>query len=106
MHILLITREHDSMNKKIFFAITAIGFLAIASIIFISSKKQKASVPQDHRSGDNGDLLCNRTAAVLSVDLKQRQLHARLDESEADDILSPDQHNCCLLYTSPSPRDA
>lgn len=101
MRILLITREHDSMNKKIFFAITAIGFLAIASIIFISSKKQKASVPQDHRSGDNGDLLCNRTAALLSVDLKQRQLHVRLDESEADDILSPDQHNCTLACTQP-----
>ena len=101
MRILLITREHDSMNKKIFFAITAIGFLAIASIIFISSKKQKASVPQDHRSGDNGDLLCNRTAALLSVDLKQRQLHVCLDESEADDILSPDQHNCTLSYTQP-----
>lgn len=101
MRILLIAREYDSMNKKIFFAITAIGFLAIASIIFISSKKQKASVPQDHRSGDSGDLLCNRTTAVLSVDLKQRQLHVRLDESEADDILSPDQHNCTLAYTQP-----
>lgn len=89
------------MNKKIFFAITAIGFLAIASIIFISPKKQKTSVPQDHRSGGSGDLLCNRTAALLSVDLKQRQLHVRLDESETDDILSPDQHNCTLAYTQP-----
>lgn len=101
MRILLITREHDSMNKKIFFAITAIGFLAIASIIFIHLESPKTSAPQYHRNGGNDDFLCNRTAALLSVDLKQRQLHVRLDESEADDILSPDQHNCTLSYTQP-----
>ena len=89
------------MNKKIFFAITAIGFLAIVSIIFIHLESPKASAPQYHRNGGNDDFLCNRTAALLSVDLKQRQLHVRLDESEADDILSPDQHNCTLSYTQP-----
>lgn len=101
MRILLIAREHDSMNKKIFFAITAIGFLAIVSIIFIHLESPKTSAPQYHRNGGNDDFLCNRTATLLSVDLKQRQLHVRLDESEADDILSPDQHNCTLSYTQP-----
>lgn len=101
MHILLIIREHDSMNKKTLFVLTAIGFLAIVSIIFIHLESPKTSAPQYHRNGGNDDFLCNRTAALLSVDLKQRQLHVRLDESEADDILSPDQHNCTLSCTQP-----
>lgn len=101
MRILLIIREHDSMNKKTLFVLTAIGFLAIVSIIFIHLESPKASAPQYHRNGGNDDFLCNRTAALLSVDLRQRQLHVRLDESEADDILSPDQHNCTLAYTQP-----
>ena len=89
------------MNKKTLFVLTAIGFLAIVSIIFIHLESPKTSAPQYHRNGGNDDFLCNRTAALLSVDLKQRQLHVRLDESEADDILSPDQHNCTLSYTQP-----
>ena len=87
------------MNKKTLFVLTAIGFLAIVSIIFIHLESPKTTAPQDHRNGGSGDLLCNRTAALLSVDLKQRQLHVRLDESETDDILSPDQHNCTLACT-------
>nr|WP_314931171.1 hypothetical protein [Shuttleworthia satelles] len=89
------------MNKKTLFVLTAIGFLAIVSIIFIHLESPKTSAPQYHRNSGNDDFLCNRTAAVLSVDLKQRQLHVCLDESEADDILSPDQHNCTLSCTQP-----